>query len=135
MLVLLVGASAFGQDGWIDSFRMSTFDEMGRGSADVTVIGSGESGMSIPHPTNPHIVYHLAQSTLAAGGLPMQRVNLKTGQWEHRNVWPMPTFGEGQSEAKYRFNWHAPIVVDPFDENTLYTAAEVVFRIVRLRAA
>ena len=40
----------------------------------------------------------------------------------------MPTFGEGQSEAKYRFNWHAPIVIDPFDAETLYTAAEVVFR-------
>ncbi|MDA9858781.1 hypothetical protein N9D23_11735 [Rubripirellula sp.] len=100
----------------------------GISQADVTVIGSGESGASVPHPTNPDIVYHLAQSTMAAGGFPMQRVNLKTSQWGHRNVWPMPTFGEGQSEAKYRFNWHAPIVIDPFDENVLYTAAEVVFR-------
>lgn len=100
----------------------------GISQADVTVIGSGESGASVPHPGNPDIVYHLAQSTMAAGGFPLQRVNLKTAQWEHRNVWPMPTFGEGQSAAKYRFNWHAPIVVDPFDDKTLYTAAEVVFR-------
>ena len=100
----------------------------GISQADVTVVGSGESGASVPHPTDPDIIYHLAQSTFAAGGFPLQRVNLKTGQWDHRNVWPMPTFGEGQSEAKYRFNWHAPIVIDPFDENTLYTAAEVVFR-------
>lgn len=96
--------------------------------AEVTVVGSGESGPCVPHPSDPNIIYHLAQSTQAAGGFPMQRVNLKTGQWEHRNVWPMPTFGEGQSKAKYRFNWHAPIVIDPFDEKTLYTAAEVVFR-------
>ncbi|WP_419195023.1 WD40/YVTN/BNR-like repeat-containing protein [Novipirellula herctigrandis] len=100
----------------------------GISQAEVTVIGSGESGPCVPHPTDPDIVYHLAQSTFAAGGCPIQRVNLKTGQWEHRNVWPMPTFGEGQNKAKYRFNWHAPIVIDPFDENTLYTAAEVVFR-------
>ena len=82
----------------------------------------------MPHPTDPNIVYHLAQSSFAAGGCPIQRINLKTGQWEHVNVWPMPTFGEGQSEAKYRFNWHAPIVIDPFDAETIYTAAEVVFR-------
>ena len=100
----------------------------GISQAEVTVIGSGESGASVPHPTDPDIVYHLAQSSFAAGGCPIQRVNLKTGQWEHVNVWPMPTFGEGQSEAKYRFNWHAPIVIDPFDAETLYTAAEVVFR-------
>jgi hypothetical protein len=84
--------------------------------AEVTVIGSGESGPSVPHPKDPNIIYHLAQSSFAAGGCPIQRINLKTGQWEHVNVWPMPTFGQGQSEAKYRFNWH------------VYTAAEVVFR-------
>jgi photosystem II stability/assembly factor-like uncharacterized protein len=96
--------------------------------ADVTVIGSGESGASVPHPTDPNIVYHLAQSTFAYGGGPIQRVNLKTGAWEHINVWPTSTFGRGQEDAKYRFNWHAPIVIDPFDPETLYTAAECVFR-------
>ena len=100
----------------------------GISQADVTVVGSGESGASVPHPTDPDIIYHLAQSTFAAGGCPIQRVNLKTGQWDHRNIWPMPTFGEGQSKARYRFNWHAPIVIDPFDEGVLYTAAEVVLR-------
>ncbi|MDF1701735.1 MAG: hypothetical protein P1V36_11320, partial [Planctomycetota bacterium] len=95
--------------------------------SDVTVIGSGESGMSVPHPTEPHLVYHLAQSTMAAGGCPIQLVNLKTGQWEHRSVWPQITFGRGQNEAKYRFNWHCPIVLDPFDPETVYTAAEMVF--------
>jgi len=100
----------------------------GISQAEVTVIGSGESGPSVPHPSKPDIVYHLAQSTFAAGGCPIQRVNLKTGQWDHRNVWPMPTFGEGQNKAKYRFNWHAPIVIDPFNEDIIYTAAEVVFR-------
>jgi len=100
----------------------------GISQAEVTVIGSGESGPSVPHPTKPDIVYHLAQSSFVAGGCPIQRVNLKTGQWEHRNVWPMPTFGEGQNKAKYRFNWHAPILIDPFNEDIIYTAAEVVFR-------
>ena len=96
--------------------------------SEVTVIGSGESGMTVPHPTEPHLVYHLAQSTMAAGGAPIQLVNLKTGQWEHRSVWPIITFGRGQDEAKHRFNWHCPIVIDPFDPEIIYTAAETVFR-------
>ena len=71
------------------------------GYRSVTVVGSGESGMSIPHPKDPNVIYHLAQSTQAAGGAPIQRVNLKTGQWEHLNIWPMSTFGRGQSDAKF----------------------------------
>ncbi len=96
--------------------------------SEVTVVGSGESGQVVPDPTDPNILFHLAQSTFAYGGGPIQRINLKTGQWEHVNVWPMTTFGRGQKDAKYRFNWHAPILFDPFDPKTLYTAAEVVFR-------
>lgn len=30
--------------------------------------------------------------------------------------------------AKYRFNWHAPLLIDPFNHDVLFTAAEVVFR-------
>ncbi|VVS91813.1 WD40/YVTN/BNR-like repeat-containing protein [Desulfoluna spongiiphila] len=100
----------------------------GISQADVTVIGSGESGASVPDPKDPNTIYHLAQSTFAAGGCPIQRVNLKTGQWEQVNVWPVITFGRGQNEAKYRFNWHAPVLFDPFRPKVLYTAAEVVFR-------
>jgi hypothetical protein len=93
--------------------------------SEVTVIGSGESGQVIRHPEDPNILYHLAQSTFAYGGAPIQRVNLKTGQWEHVNVWPTSTFGRGQNEAKYRFNWHAPILLDPFDPEALYTCKTV----------
>ena len=100
----------------------------GISNAEVTVIGSGESGASVPHPKDPNIIYHLAQSSFAYGGGPIMRINLKTGAWEHINVWPTSTFGRGQKDAKYRFNWHAPIVIDPFDPETLYTAAECVFR-------
>jgi photosystem II stability/assembly factor-like uncharacterized protein len=95
---------------------------------DVKVFGTGESGGSVPHPTDPDIIYHLAQSSMAAGGGPIQRVNLKTEQYEHVNVWPVITFGRGAKDAKYRFNWHAPIVIDPHDPEVIYTAAEVVFR-------
>jgi len=94
---------------------------------DVKIFGTGESGGAVPHPADPNIIYHLAQSTMAAGGGPIQRVNLKTEQYEQVNVWPVITFGRGAKDAKYRFNWHAPIVIDPHDPETIYTAAEYVF--------
>ena len=95
---------------------------------DVKIMGTGESGQCLPHPDDPDLVFHMAQSSMASGGGPIQRINLKTEQYEHVNVWPMITFGRGQNAAKYRFNWHAPIVIDPHDHETIYTAAEVVFR-------
>jgi photosystem II stability/assembly factor-like uncharacterized protein len=95
---------------------------------DVKVMGSGESGQCVPHPEDPDLIFHMAQSSLAAGGAPIQRINLKTEQYEQVNVWPVSTFGRGQKDAKYRFNWHAPILIDPHDPGTIYTAAEYVFR-------
>ncbi|MDJ0835472.1 MAG: glycosyl hydrolase [Acidobacteriota bacterium] len=95
---------------------------------DVKVIGTGESGPCVPHPSDPDLVFTMAQSAMAAGGAPIQRVNLKTEQYEQVNVWPVVTFGRGQKDARYRFNWHAPIVFDPHDPEVIYTAAEVVFR-------
>ncbi len=48
ILVLLSFTPVVGQDGgnWIHSFDMSTFDEKGRGSAEVTVVGSSPSCFS-----------------------------------------------------------------------------------------
>ena len=94
----------------------------------MTVIGSGESGPTVPHPEDPNIVYHLAQSTFAYGGGPIQRVNLKTGQWEHVNVWPMIHLRAGSERGEVplqlaRADRHRPLRCE-----TLYTAAEVVFR-------
>jgi photosystem II stability/assembly factor-like uncharacterized protein len=94
---------------------------------DVKIMGTGESGQCVPHPKDPDLVFHLAQSSMAAGGAPIQRINLKTEQYEQVNVWPVSTFGRGQKAAKYRFNWHAPILIDPHDPETIYTAGEVVF--------
>lgn len=95
---------------------------------DVKILGTGESGSCVPQPGNPDIVMHTAQSSMAAGGGPIQRINLKTEQYEQVNVWPMSTFGMGQKDARYRFNWHHPIEFDPHKQNVVYTAAEVVFR-------
>ena len=62
---------------------------------------------------------------MAAGGAPIQLVNLRDGAvGAPQRVAAVITFGRGQDEAKYRFNWHCPIVIDPFDPETVFVAAE-----------
>lgn len=95
---------------------------------DVKILGTGESGGSVPDPSDPNIIWHWAASTMAVGGGSIQRVNLLTEQYEQKNIWPESYFGRGAKDQRYRFNWHAPLVFDPFDPGTLYTAAQVVLR-------
>jgi photosystem II stability/assembly factor-like uncharacterized protein len=95
---------------------------------DVKVFGTGESGGAVPDPRDPNIIWHLATSTMAIGGGSIQRVNLRTEQYEQKNVWPETYAGRDPLQARYRFNWHAPIVIDPFDPDTVYFAGDRVFR-------
>ena len=91
-------------------------------------ISSGETGSAIPKPGDPSIVYTISTGATYGAATHLTRTNLKTGQNEVRSVWPETLFGVAASEFKYRFNWNAPFVISPHDPNTIYMAANVVFR-------
>ena len=61
------------------------------------------------------------------GGL-TTRYDHRTGQ--ERNITPYPNnpMGAGADVLKYRFQWNFPIVFSPHDPNTLYAAANVLFK-------
>lgn len=82
----------------------------------------GESGHIAPHPTNPEVVY--GGSYLGF----LSRLDHSTNKSRTINVWPDFTLGAGAEAAKYRFQWNFPILFSPHDENTLYAAANVLFR-------
>lgn len=42
--------------------------------------------------------------------------------------YPELSLGAAPEDQKYRFNWNAPILTDPFDRNTVYHAGNVVFK-------
>ncbi len=42
--------------------------------------------------------------------------------------YPELALGNVPADFKYRYNWNAPIVTDPFDVNTVYHAGNVVFK-------
>ncbi|HDZ59047.1 MAG TPA: glycosyl hydrolase [Ignavibacteriales bacterium] len=82
----------------------------------------GESGWIAPNPENPDIVYGGSY-----GGY-LTRINHKTGERRAINVWPDNPMGYGAKDIKYRFQWNFPILFSPHDPNTLYAAANVLFK-------
>ncbi len=85
-------------------------------------IGGGESGYIAIRPDDPNIVF--AGSYLGM----ITRYDHRTGQARNITVWPEYTLGDAASEAKYRFQWTAPILLSPHDPNTLYITGNHVFR-------
>jgi len=80
----------------------------------VTVTGDGfESAID---PVDPNIVYAQAQYGSLA------RIDKKSG--ESVRITPKPRKGE----AQYNFNWDAPLLISPHNHNTLYFAANKLFK-------
>jgi photosystem II stability/assembly factor-like uncharacterized protein len=82
----------------------------------------GESGHVVAHPENPDIVFGGSY-----GGL-LTRVDHGKNQFRDVNIWPDDPMGHGAVDAKYRFQWNFPILFSPHDPNTLYAAANVLFK-------
>jgi photosystem II stability/assembly factor-like uncharacterized protein len=87
---------------------------------DTAEVGGGESGYIAVRPDRPDIVY--------AGNYKGQitRFDRSTGEARPIMVWPEET--AAAEEARYRFNWTAPIVLSPHDPGVLYQAGNRVFR-------
>jgi photosystem II stability/assembly factor-like uncharacterized protein len=85
-------------------------------------VGGGESGWIAPSPKDSSIVF-----AGSYGGL-LTRYDHHTGQSRDINPYPNNPMGGGADASKYRFQWNFPIVFSPHDPNTLYTAANVLFK-------
>ena len=85
-------------------------------------VGGGESGWIAPSPKDSQIVY-----AGSYGGL-LTRYDRRTGQLRDINPYPENPMGSGADVLKYRFQWNFPILFSPHDPDTLYAAANVLFR-------
>ncbi len=90
--------------------------------ADWDPVGGGESGYIAVDPRDSSIVY--------AGGYfgGITRLDRRTGQAQDIMQWPNDPDGHNAGEQKYRYTWTMPIVLSPNDPDTLYSAAQYVFR-------
>jgi photosystem II stability/assembly factor-like uncharacterized protein len=85
-------------------------------NADWTIILGGDGYKPVSDPDDPDIIYTQYQY----GGL--ARYDRRTQ--ERVYIAPMAGVGEDQ----YKFNWNTPILISPHDNETIYYAAEKVFR-------
>ncbi|HZN06131.1 MAG TPA: hypothetical protein VFB65_05080 [Pyrinomonadaceae bacterium] len=92
------------------------------GTSDWYDVGGGESGWIAPSPKDSQIVF-----AGSYGGL-TTRHDKRTGQERDINPYPNNPMGSGADVLKYRFQWNFPILFSPHDSNTLYVAANVLFK-------
>lgn len=96
--------------------------DAGIGIRDWEPTAGGESGYIVADPKNPDVVFGGSY-----GGL-LTRVNHDNGEYRDLNPWPDNPMGAGAAELKYRFQWNFPVLFSPHDPNTLYAAAQVLFK-------
>ena len=92
------------------------------GGSDWYDVGGGESGWIAPSPKDSQIVF-----AGSYGGL-TTRYDRRTGQLRDINPYPNNPMGSGADVLKYRFQWNFPLLFSPHDPNTLYCAANVLFK-------
>ncbi|HMO36363.1 MAG TPA: hypothetical protein PKA06_09990, partial [Gemmatales bacterium] len=85
-------------------------------------IGGGETGYVHFHPKNPFVVY----AGEYAGIITRFDTRLKSGR--NVSIYPDNPSGHGGEDMRYRFRWPAPIAGSPHDAETVYHAANVLFR-------
>jgi hypothetical protein len=96
----------------------------GRGGATSTWqpgIGGCESGFTLPVPKNPDIVW------ASCYGDEVTRFDANVGRARSVAPW-IHTLDSEPPFLKYRCHWTPPLVLDPFDDETVYYGCNVIFK-------
>jgi len=88
-------------------------------------VAGGESGWATPDPEDPDVVWSSASGSGSLGGI-VTRMDLRTRQAHHVEIWPVSTGGWPAAELKYRFVWDAPLTISPHDHNKVYVGSQHV---------
>ncbi|MGI8960722.1 MAG: WD40/YVTN/BNR-like repeat-containing protein [Bryobacteraceae bacterium] len=85
-------------------------------------VGGGEAGYIAPDPRDPLVVY--------AGDYQgnITRFDKHTAQLRNVTVHPVLSDAKGAAVLEHRFQWTAPLLISPHDPNTVYHAAERIFK-------
>ncbi len=83
--------------------------------------GGGECGFVIADPRDWHIIYSNSEGFI-------ERYDKTREQYQDLSVVPLDNSGHGASDLIHRFQWVAPLILSPHNPDTIYTAAEAVFK-------
>jgi len=85
------------------------------------IAGDGECGFVVPDPRDWHIIYSNSEG---------YAVRYDKNKSETQDISPVPldNSGHGAVDLVHRFQWVSPLMLSPHDPDTLYTAAECVFK-------
>ena len=89
---------------------------------DFWAVGGGEAGDFVYDPAQPGTIY-----AGEYGGY-ISHYQEGVGNYRSVGVYPRDLSGTPASQAKYRFQWSAPIADSPHDPKVLYHGANVLFR-------
>jgi photosystem II stability/assembly factor-like uncharacterized protein len=81
----------------------------------------GECGFVIPDPRDADIVYGTSENVVG-------RFNKHNMQLQVTSVWPIDASGHAAKDLEHRFNWTSPMIMSPFDPDTLYYGMERLYR-------
>ncbi len=85
-------------------------------------VAGGESAFLAFDPDNPEIIY----GGTYQGNL--DKWDAKTRESKPIKEYPELGLSIAPKDAKYRYNWNAPVITSPHDRNTIYHAGNVVFK-------
>ena len=85
------------------------------------VAGDGECGFVVPDPRDWHIIYSNSEGFAV-------RYDKNKGETQDISPVPLDNSGHGAVDLVHRFQWVSPLMLSPHNPDTLYTAAECVFK-------
>lgn len=87
-------------------------------------VSGGDGFYAVPVPGSPWLVYSNAQ-----GGY-FRITDTRSGQTRsiEPHPWMVGSQGQNMGQARYRFNWNAPIHISPHDPAVVYWGGNVLFR-------
>ena len=115
----------------MDSSAVSCPSTAGGGAitwSDCDVVGTAESGSIVVRPDDPNIIVAGSIGSSSGGGGNMIRFDRRLQQQRLITVWPEDQYGSPVKDVKYRFYFTYPIVISPHDTNTMYAAANKMFK-------
>lgn len=94
----------------------------GIGARDWYPVSGGESAFIAFDPDHPQLIFGGSYQGI------ISVLDTETGIEKNIMAYPELSLGSAPKDLKYRFNWNAPIVVQPQNPSILYHAGQVVFR-------